>query len=56
MFYNAGEQGRITYFMEKERLCLLAEKHGLMIPKTYKVNKGEIPKNLQYPVLTKEDS
>lgn len=56
LFYNAGEQGRITYFMEKERLCLLAEKHGLMIPKTYKVNKGEIPKNLQYPVLTKADN
>lgn len=55
LFYNAGTQGRITYFMEKERLCLLAKKHGLMIPETYKVDKGEIPKNLHYPVLTKAD-
>lgn len=55
IFYNAGEQGRITEIMEKQRLCDLAEKHGLLIPKTFKVRTGEIPEGLEYPVLTKAD-
>ena len=41
--------------MEKQRLCDLAEKNGLTIPKTYKVKTGEIPEGIEYPVLTKAD-
>lgn len=55
IFYNAGEQGRITEIMEKQRLCKLAKKHGLSIPQTFKVKTGEIPEGLEYPVLTKAD-
>lgn len=54
-FYNAGETGKITQIMEKQALCNLAEKHGLTIPKTWKVKTGEIPTDLIYPVLTKAD-
>ena len=53
IFYNAGEQGRITKYMNKGILSSLAEKNGLKIPKTYSVKRGEIPDNLQYPVITK---
>lgn len=55
IFYNAGRQGRITETMEKQRLCDLAEKHGLSIPRTFKVKTGEVPEGLEYPVLTKAD-
>lgn len=55
IFYNAGKQGRITEIMEKQRLCDLAEKHGLSIPRTFKVKTGEVPEGLEYPVLTKAD-
>ena len=52
-FYHAGEKGRISYFMEKERMIELARKHGLNVAKTWKVNVGEIPGDLEYPVMTK---
>ena len=52
-FFNAGEAGRITYYMDKEILCNLAEKSGFIIPKSEVVNLGELPKNINYPVITK---
>lgn len=52
-FYNAGKQGRILKYMDKDVLSRLAEENGLKIPKTYKVKVGEIPKDLKYPVITK---
>lgn len=56
IFYNAGAAGRISHFMDKEKLCQLAEKYGIKIPLTYKVKKGIIPEHLDYPVLTKADN
>ena len=52
-FYNAGAQGRIKEFMNKDTVCALAEKHGFKIPKTLKVKHGEIPCDLEYPIFTK---
>lgn len=52
-FYNAGSHGRITHYMQKDRLCDLAQKHGFKVPKTYYVHVGDIPDNLEYPVITK---
>lgn len=39
--HNAGEQGRITHYMDKRTIGLLAEKHGFKIPKTWIYTKNE---------------
>lgn len=53
IFYNAGANGRIAYFQDKEHILQLAAKHGLGYLKTYAVRKGEIPEDLEYPIITK---
>ena len=52
-FYNAGETGRIKHFMSKDILCDLAVKHGFNVAKTWKVRTGEIPEDIEYPIITK---
>ena len=52
-FYNAGEAGRIVHFMNKDNMIALAEKHGLNVAKTWKVRVGEIPEDIDYPIMTK---
>lgn len=52
-FYNAGENGRIRQFMNKDVLNHLALKHGFNVPRTWKVSPGEIPEDLEYPIITK---
>lgn len=52
-FYNAGESGRITHLMNKKAICDLAEECGFNVPKGEVVSRGELPKNIKYPVITK---
>lgn len=52
-FYNAGEKGRIRTVLNKDYMCELAAKHGFHIAKTWKVRPGEIPEDIEYPVITK---
>ena len=52
-FFNCGKQGRLTYYQEKKNICDLAEKCGIPQPKGEVLKKGELPKNLRYPVITK---
>lgn len=52
-FYNAGEAGRITHFMDKKAICDLAEECGFSVPKGEVVSRGELPKECQYPIITK---
>lgn len=52
-FFNAGEQGRITNIMEKEKMIKMAVESGIDIPKTEVVRVGDLPKTLRYPILTK---
>ena len=52
-FYNAGAPGRIAEFQRKDRILELAGNHGLNYLKTIVVDKGDIPDNLEYPVITK---
>lgn len=56
IFFNAGEDGRITKYMDKEEVLRIAEKHGLTIPKTVVVDHGTIPEDIVYPVITKSIS
>lgn len=51
--FNAGDSGRITYYMNKDNINKIAIKHGLNVLKAVVVNKGEIPNGLEYPVITK---
>lgn len=53
IFYNAGSNGRITKYMNKNSINELAVKHGLKIAKSWNVKNGEIPEDIEYPVMTK---
>lgn len=52
-FYNAGAAGRIGTYMDKYTICMLAEKHGIPIARTWIVDKGQIPDDICYPIVTK---
>lgn len=52
-FFNCGGSGIIHKYMNKQEICLLANSCGIPIPKEEVVNKGELPKTLSYPVMTK---
>ncbi len=53
IFFNAGEKGRISQFMNKDTINKLAMKHGLNVLDAVAVHKGEIPDGLTYPIITK---
>lgn len=53
-FFNAKENYRITYFMDKDKINNIAIKHGLNVAKTWIVEVGgEIPKDIEFPIITK---
>ena len=53
IFYNAGQKDRISYYMDKININILAEECGLSVPKSVVVKKGSIPDNIEYPIITK---
>jgi len=53
VFYNAGEQGRISKYMKKDEIMKLATECGLKVAKSWKVKNKKIPIDIMYPVLTK---
>ena len=55
-FFNAGQKGRINDYMDKFRILELAKKHGLNILESRVVRRGEVPVDLEYPVITKSIS
>ena len=54
--FNAGSNGRINEYMDKYKIIKLAEKCGLKTLNTVRVEKGVIPDNLEYPIITKSVS
>lgn len=54
--FNAGEQGRINEFMDKQRILELAKKHGFNVLDSVVVKVGEIPEGIVYPIITKDIS
>lgn len=52
-FFNSGKQGALTSYIDKKNLCDLAEQCGIPQPKGEVLVKGELPKTLRYPVITK---
>lgn len=51
--YNAGHSGGLIKLLDKAYQCELAEECGIKVPKYEIVNKGDLPKNVPYPVITK---
>lgn len=56
IFFHAGRDGQVTKYMDKKVILELAEKHGLNVLKTVVVKNGEIPTNVEYPIITKSIS
>lgn len=56
ILFNAGEDGRVTKFMDKNEILLIAKKHGFKILPTVVVEHGEIPEGIEYPIITKSIS
>ncbi len=54
--FNGGSKGTITQYMDKFVILEAAKRYGLKILNTITVNKGEIPKNIEYPIITKSIS
>lgn len=52
-FFNAGAAGRVTHFMNKDEINKCALRHGMSVLRSWTVKKGEIPSDLEYPVITK---
>lgn len=53
IFFNAGQSGRVNYYMNKKNIGDLAVECGLNFLKSWVVKKGEIPSDITFPVLTK---
>lgn len=56
IFFNAGQKGRITEYMDKYNILEIAKKHGLKVLDSVRCKKGEIPKGIEYPIITKSIS
>ena len=54
--FNAGQTGKINAFMDKYAILELAKKHGLNVLDTIVVDRGAIPENISYPIITKSIS
>lgn len=54
--YNANRSNGINFYMNKFNIQQLAKKHGFKILKSYVVEKGEIPDDLIFPIITKDIS
>lgn len=50
---NAGGSGRISFYMNKDNINQIASECGMNIPRSEVVQKGILPTNLKYPVITK---
>lgn len=56
ILYNAGKAGGINRFMDKFAVQNLAKKHGFNVIDSVVVKRGEIPTDLDYPIITKDIS
>ena len=45
-FFNAGEAGRVTYFMDKNNICLAAKECGFTIAESEVLKPGQLPQHI----------
>lgn len=55
-FFNSGGAFRLTQYLNKDKLCALAQACGLPVPKFEIVKRGCQPKNLTYPIFIKTNN
>lgn len=48
----AGKQGKLSKYLNKQAQIELVEKCGINVPTSQIVNKGDIPNNIEYPIIT----
>lgn len=53
IFFNAGRRGRITEFMDKFNILELAKKYGLKTLGAQSLERGVLPIDVEYPIITK---
>ena len=56
VLFNAGKTDGINEFIDKGRILELAEECGLNIAKTVICDRGVLPENVEYPIITKSIS
>ena len=56
IMFSSGEKGRTLEYMDKFKILELAKKHGLKTLDTIVVDRGDIPADFEYPVITKSIS
>lgn len=54
--FHGGVAGRIAKYMDKYVILEAAKRHGLKVLDTVTVDKGTVPENIKYPVITKSIS
>ena len=52
-FFDGKDQGIVSKYMDKDEISKLAQECGCKIPKSETLHKGEFPKGLRYPIITK---
>lgn len=52
-FFDGGQKGIVSKYMDKEEISKLAVECGAKVPKTEKLKRGQLPVTLSYPVITK---
>lgn len=53
IFFNAGGKGNVKKYLDKFKILDCAKLHGLSVLNAEVVKLGEMPKNPEYPVITK---
>ena len=53
ILFNAGESGRITKYMRKKEIADCARRHGVPVAPDWLVENGQIPTDIEYPVVIK---
>lgn len=56
IFFNAGKQGGINYYMDKNNILNLAKRYGLNVLDARVCKHGEIPEDIEFPIITKSIS
>lgn len=52
-FYNSAPEGGLSEYMQKANQMRLAARYGLQTARYWEVDKGVIPEDLVYPIITK---
>ena len=50
---NAGKQGKLSKYLNKQAQIELVRECGINVPTSLIVSKGDIPDNIEYPIITK---